>query len=91
MAKAADIFIANRTACISFNGSPAFIRRGYTTVRKGHPLYEQHKDAFSPLEVQFDVEAPKAAPKPAVKPEPARVVPTPKDTTETRSTGDVDF
>lgn len=87
--EAADVYVADKTGMVRLDGQRIVVSKGYTTVRSGHPLYEQHKDMFVPLAVHYDVERPAAkavAAKVSSKPEPMR--PTVKDTTETR---DVDF
>lgn len=51
-----DILIATTSAMFrDGNGDVVRIRRGKTTVRKGHPLLRGREEMFAPLEVTFDV------------------------------------
>ncbi len=75
MPKAPDIFVANCSAYVQYDGKSVFIRKGITTVRAGHALLKANESMVSPFTVQYDLEQP--APARAVKP-------TPRDTTETR-------
>lgn len=59
-----EIFVANRTALIKFEGREIMLRRGVTRVRAGHPLLKGRESLFDAVGVDFEwpVEQATAAP-----------------------------
>ncbi|WGL50645.1 hypothetical protein P5P86_11785 [Nocardioides sp. BP30] len=53
----AEVFVANKTAIVDYEGAPTRIRKGVTRVEESHALLKDHPDLFSPAEAssQFRV------------------------------------
>jgi|SRR5688500_3079016 len=68
---AGKIYIAKQSAVVFLeSGDRVTLRGGVTRVREGHPLLEGRESMFEEIDVHYDVETARQAPKAEAKPEP---------------------
>jgi len=66
---AACILVAATSATFDWEGQPVLVREGITTAREGHPILKGREHLFKPLEVTWELPAPKQD-SPKVEPPP---------------------
>lgn len=67
---AGKIYVAKVDGLVDYDGRQVPIKAGITRVREGHPLLEGRESVFEELQVHYDVETARQAPKAESKPDP---------------------